>query len=72
MNDLPAKIDPGSVSLYADDSALYHFSRDSAELKESASSQIVLHRTSGACSQRAVCDVKQDFTQFDRDSKMQA
>ena len=27
---------PGSVSLYADDTALYHFGRDSAELKESA------------------------------------
>ena len=40
VNDLPAKIDQCSVSLYADDTALYHSSRDSAELKDTLESAL--------------------------------
>ena len=41
MNDLPAKIDQCSrLSLYADDTVLYHSSRDSAELKDTLESAL--------------------------------
>ena len=40
VNDLSVKIDQCSVSLYANDTALYHFSRDSAELKDTLESAL--------------------------------
>ena len=40
VNDLPAKIDQCSVSLYADDTVLYHSSRDGAKLKDTLESAL--------------------------------
>ena len=40
VNDLPVKINQCSVSLYADDTALYHSSRDSAKLKDTLESAL--------------------------------
>ena len=40
VNDLPVNINQCSVSLYADDTALYHSSRNSTELKDSLESAL--------------------------------
>ena len=40
VSDLPAKIDQCTLRLYADDTALYHSSRDSAELKDTLESAL--------------------------------
>ena len=40
VNDLPVNINQCSVSLYADDTALYHSSRNSTELKDTLKSAL--------------------------------
>ena len=47
VNDLPVKINQCSVSLYADDTSLYHSSRDSAELLRILWSQSLMELQAG-------------------------